>query len=137
MDMYQALRSRLLTGDGMAALVSNRVDWDLRPAGKPLPAITLQVITDPDEQTYEGPQVLRSTLVQMDIWAIDRATTVAIKKTALPAILPAVRMDGIRFEQSFVNDSQDTTETATVSSIGTSTVFRTRVDLRVWSAPIT
>lgn len=136
MDMYQALRSRLLTGDGMAALVSNRVDWDERPQGKPLPAITLQVVTDPDEQTYEGPQILRSTLVQMDIWAIDRATTVAIKKAALPAILPAIRMDAIRFEQSFVSDSQDTTETATVSSIGTSTVFRTRVDLRVWSAPI-
>lgn len=127
MDMQGALRARLLAAAPVTALVAQRVYWVSRPQSEPLPAIVLQVISDPRPQHLKGYQDLRETRVQMDIFGTTYAQVRAITEASLAAIVPEITSNGIIFNRTLVDASRDLGERTE-----TTFIHRTQIDLLVW-----
>ena len=122
MDWERALRSRLLAAAPIAAFVSARVDWDERPQGKPLPAITLQTIDEPTVQHFDGIDRTQEALVQIDAWAATAADRKALKDAVIATLVPAQTQDGVRFQRGFVRTRTGSEQTES------GTVFRASMD---------
>ena len=99
--MQQALRSRLLADGTVAALVGTRVDWDARPQGKSLPAITLAMVDNRD-QHMGGPQVTRNTIIQADCWALKAADAHNLAEAVIAELQPPATVSGVRFLGAFL-----------------------------------
>jgi hypothetical protein len=99
--MQQALRARLLADADVSALVSTRIDWDARPQGKPLPAITLQVAFDPRDKHMGGTQATRKSRVRAQCWATKPADAHNLAEAVISALDPGAIQDGVRFLSTF------------------------------------
>jgi hypothetical protein len=126
MDFQGALRARLLAAPSVTAVVAQRVAWVERPQGGALPAITLQVISDPRPQHFTGFQDLRATRVQVDVWGDDYGDVTSGAEAAIAALGPAATSNGISFDRSFVDDIGDLGE-----QTETAFIFRKRIDFIV------
>jgi hypothetical protein len=126
MDMQGALRSRIT---GAATTAGTRVYWVDRPQAAALPAVTLQIVSDPRPQHLKGFNPLRRTLVQIDCWASSYGAGAALKDAVLAAVVPEATGNGIRFDRAIVESSDDGGEKA-----GEVFVHRQRIDLAVWWA---
>lgn len=128
MDMQGALRARLVA----AALpgVGSRIYWVDRPQGSALPAITLQTISGERPQTHDGFQGLRSSRVQMDVWATSYAQARQITDAAVAALAPDETSNGVNFGRMFFEGERDLLE-----RIETQAIHRTSIDLIVWHSP--
>lgn len=104
--MKTALRSRLLADGTIAGLVGTRVDWGLRPQGKPLPAISLTMIPTPRDYTMEAAQVTQIYRVQVDCWAATYASADAVRQAVIAELEPASGS----FLGAFVQRDQDMPE---------------------------
>lgn len=67
--MEEALRALLRADTAVAAIVGTRVDWNTRPQGDALPAITLHRITGSPGYHVAGSDGLYESVVQVDCWA--------------------------------------------------------------------
>lgn len=123
MDMQGALRARL-TG-----LAGGRVYWVDRPQTSALPAITLQVASDPMPQHLKGFDELRRTLVQIDCWADTYAAAKTLKDQVIAALVPENTANGIRFDRAIVESVRDLGERS-----GEKFIHRQSIDLGVWWA---
>lgn len=135
MSMREALRRRLVESPAVAAIVADRVFWDERPQASALPAIVLQVVSDPRPQTMKGFQAARATRVQADCMAQTGpagggpAIVAALVEAVIAAVAPAAQVGGTAFSRSFVDAARDLPE-RTEHGI----VNRTSLDLIVWHA---
>lgn len=130
--MEVELRACLKANAALTALVETRIDWDERPQGKPLPAITLQLITELGDRHMGGVQATQIDRVQMDVWGGTFASAKAVRDAAV-AVLEAASVQGsVRFLLITVIGGGSVRE---VREDGTS-VFRRRVDLSVAHTPI-
>lgn len=112
MNWEQALRQRLLDDPGVAALVGSdggikSIDWTVRRQGAPLPAIVLQLISDPRPQTHDGFDSIRPSRVQMDVIGDDRGAVVALRDAGIAALVLAGTFEGIRFDRAKVDSVRD------------------------------
>ncbi|ARR55333.1 hypothetical protein HY78_18745 [Rhizorhabdus wittichii DC-6] len=130
MSVTAALRDRAKGTAGVASLVADRVWRDERLQGRPTPAITLQKVSDPRDYTHDGEQALRDTLIQWDVWGGSRGDCDDVGDALIAAVSPAGAQGAIAFEQSFVEADVDTTERSE-----TETIYRRRLDIRVWWKP--
>lgn len=126
MDMQGALRARIT---GASTTAGTRVYWVDRPQTSALPAVTLQVVSDPRPQHLKGFNTFRRTLVQIDCWASTYATAAALKEAVLAAVVPQNTSNGINFDRAIVESSDDSGEMS-----GGVFVHRQRIDLAVWWA---
>jgi hypothetical protein len=108
--MQQALKTRLLADATISDLVGTRVDWDARPQGKPLPAITLSKI-DPRAQHMGGPQATRNTIIQVDCWASKASDAHTLAEAVVAELQPAATVGGVNFLGAFLTDTSMTEET--------------------------
>jgi hypothetical protein len=127
MDMQGALRARLLANTEVAAMVSRRIEWLLRPQGQALPAITLTTVSDDRPDTMKGFAAMRSTRVQVDCWAQEYATARALAEAVIVAAALPAASNGIRFGRAGVEGPRDLTEETTPG-----TIARATLDLIVW-----
>lgn len=127
MDMRQALRARLKAAVPVTTLVGTRIDWGPRKQSDALPAVTLQVVSDPRPQHLKGDQPLRATRVQIDCWAGDYQTSRATADAAIAALAPEQTGNGVRFNRSLVDGDRDLGE-----QTDTGFIHRTSIDLIVW-----
>lgn len=104
--MKAALRSRLLADATIAGLVGTRIDWGLRPQGKPLPAITLTLIPTPRDYHMGGAQRTQFYRVQIDCWAATYLSADAVRHAVIAELEPASG----DFLGSFVIRDQDMPE---------------------------
>jgi len=95
--MQTELRARLLANATISALVGTRVDWGVRPQGKPLPAITLTLVNDNRDQTMAGLQVTQGPLVQVDCWALTYAETVTLREAVVTLLATAATQGSCKF----------------------------------------
>ena len=95
--MQMQLRTRLKNDATISGLVGTRVDWDIRPQGKSLPAITLGEIDDPRDQHMDGLQTTRGTLVQVDCWAEKAADAVTLRDAVVSLLATSATQDGVKF----------------------------------------
>lgn len=126
MDMEGALRARIT---GASTTAGTRVYWVDRPQLAALPAVTLQVISDPRPQHLKGFEETRRTLVQIDCWAETYAAAKALKEAVLAAVVPENSSNGIRFDRAMVDSDRTTGERA-----GDKFIHQHSVDLGVWWA---
>jgi hypothetical protein len=134
MDFQTAVRTRLqaigavlpsYTPQGGAA--TKPIFWGERPQNSPLPAIVLTIINDPIPAHLKDYQEVRSTLLQMDVYAPKYNDAAAIKHAAIEILkVPAV-ISGKVFACSFVERQRDSIETS-----GTININRQSVDFSIW-----
>jgi hypothetical protein len=127
--MEEALTARLLAATGLAALVGDRISWVERPQGEALPALTLQVISDPRPQHMQGFQDYRAARVQVDVWAADYLSAKQTSEAVIDAVVPAAEVAGIKFGRSFVDDARDLSERTE-----TRTIHRKSIDFMIHHA---
>jgi hypothetical protein len=97
MSFEAALRGRLRSDAGVAALAGDRIEWSVRPQGSPLPAVTLLMIAETVDQTLEDFQERQFARVQVDVRAETRSEAVALRKAVIAAVAPAGTFDGVNF----------------------------------------
>jgi hypothetical protein len=111
--MQAALRSRLLADATIAGLVGTRVDWGLRPQGKPLPAIRLTKIPTPRAYHMGGAQNTQQFRVQADCYG----ATYKASHDLRAAVIACLEAAESPFQASFVDgdfDNPERTETGEV-----------------------
>ena len=67
--MEEDFRALLLADSGVSALAGSRVNWGAHPQGQSLPAVVLNVVSDADGMTMQGPDGLWQGRVQADAYA--------------------------------------------------------------------
>lgn len=67
-DILAASRTFLVAQAGITALIGTRVYPSLLPQNVTLPAMVMQMISDPHELLHDGPQGLPTARVQYDCW---------------------------------------------------------------------
>jgi hypothetical protein len=144
-ELEIATRLRLQAIPALVALVGPRIDWGFRPEPE-VPALVLEIVSDPRPDHFKGAQGLRQTRVQVDAWAADRLTAKRVAQLAMNGLRPAAVIDlpaegepgwieglapGVRFERSTAEGPElGTFPGATPNSI----VHRARFDLLTWWA---
>lgn len=100
MTLEDAIEARLLASDDLTARIVDRVGWTRRLAG--IPAITLQVISDPRPQHFKGFQPTRPSLVQLDVWSADPREAAMIRDLCIAILTPAEIVESVRFQRAMV-----------------------------------
>jgi hypothetical protein len=100
-------RNRLIQHQPLTAQVENRIYWMDRPQGTPLPAVTLQVVSEGREQHMKGFSSLSSVRLQADIWAAVYSQARTIAEEVIAATVPSTTQDGVFFERAFVAGLRD------------------------------
>lgn len=126
-DLQSGLRSRLLADVAVAAAVGTRVSWVDRPQGSGLPAIVLQVVSDPRPAHLKGLAGARMTRVQMDVFAAAYGAALALARAAIAAVKDPATVSGKSFGPAFVDGQRDLAE-----DVSGTLVHRQSVDLMVW-----
>ncbi|MGO1303559.1 MAG: hypothetical protein ACTMKV_02115 [Sphingomonas parapaucimobilis] len=101
MTFEDALQKRVIAIPGIVARVPC-IGWSARLTG--LPAIRLQVIADPRPQTMKGFQRGRPTMVQIDVYAKDRAEAVALRNLCIAQLTPSAQVDAVHFQRATVDN---------------------------------
>lgn len=126
--MQTQLRSRLLADATVSAQCATRVDWNVRPQAKGLPAVTLTLVSDRREQHMSGLQATRGTWVQADVWAVTVATAVTIREAIVSLFAAAAVQSGVRFlgaDDINVRDNVERTEDGQV-------IHRSMIQAIIW-----
>ncbi len=100
MTLEDAIEIRLLASDDLTARIADRVGWTRRLTG--IPAITLQVISDPRPQHFKGFQLTRPSLVQLDVWSADPREAAAIRDLCIAVLAPAETVEDVRFQRAMI-----------------------------------
>ena len=135
--MEEAFTNYLLGSTDLAALVSTRITWVMRPQASLLPSIVLHKISGAPEYSDEGEAGLLSARIQIDCWAtnVPPDSGYAIAKNVSRQVMArlsgdgaAFTQDGIEFQASFNEDGQDSFE----RGAGGEDLYRTRLDFIIW-----
>lgn len=110
MDFQEGVRARLIANSAVKAIVAARVSWMARAKGAPLPAITLQVISDPRPAHLKGLEGARSTRVRCDCWAESYGAALSLARAAIATLAPPAAVGGKRFGNAQVAGQQDLSE---------------------------
>lgn len=111
--MEEAFIDYLVTSSAIQNVVSDKIDWNIRPQSKNTPAISLHVVSSIPIYSDEGFSGLSSARIQMNHWALtyklakeaSRATTARLTENGSKFI-----HGGFEFQVSFKEDEQDETE---------------------------
>lgn len=85
--METTIRDALKASDSVKALAGTRVDWGVRPEGKALPAITLNLVDDVADRHLNGESGVTMSRVQLVCWAADYKTARALEIAAKAALI--------------------------------------------------
>lgn len=102
--MQQALKAKLIADAAISALAGTRIDWDARPQGSSLPAITLAMVDDRD-QHMGGPHVTRNTIIQADCWALKAADAHNLSEAVIAELQSVATVSGVRFLGAFMTST--------------------------------
>ena len=101
--MEEALVALLLADVPLAALVGDRINWNVYPQGKVNPAIRLSLVAGGRFYTANRADGLVSSVVQMDARASTGAGALAVKRRLVELLSgKAVTQDGIAFTAFFL-----------------------------------
>jgi hypothetical protein len=127
--MQAQLRSRLMADGTIAGLVGTRVDWDVRPQGKALPAITIAGVTFHDQHSG-GPQATKRTILQVDCWALKPIDAHTLGDAVVAELQPPLEVGDTKFLGAFLTTSSSSEDTAD------GLVYRVMVRGDIWHTPI-
>ncbi len=127
MSWEAALVARLMAAPQVFALSGENIEWDDRAPDAPLPAITLQTITDARPQNNDGFDAFWPTRVQVNCLAQTKSQAVALRRAAIAALVPYAEQDGTIFLRSFIDGGGSDAERQP-----TGRLCRERTDLIIW-----
>lgn len=124
----EQLTKRLLEAVPVAAIFGVAVNWQDRPDGSLLPALTLSIAADPREYNHDNPDEWQQVRVQVD----SRAESYLEAKNGLRAVLSELEsektLDSVHFDEGRkVSGSDAPKETLE----GGTKVFRITMDVMV------
>ena len=128
--MKEALTSLLLGDAALQALVAGRIHWLRQPRqAEGFPYVNLTMISDPRSYHMAGPSRLRTTRVQLDVWAETYAEAEAVKE-AVDDLLGGYRgtLGRVRFQGIFLGGERDLNDQTTGEE---RQLFRINVDLSI------
>lgn len=129
--LEEDFRAKLADDASVAALVPlASIAWGERPQAGKLPAITLDIVAGSEAQHMEGTQGLQRTLVQADVWSLDRLAARDVRNAVIAAALPPGTTGETRFDRAFVTDKVSSYEQLDSGPI----IYRERIDFALWSA---
>jgi hypothetical protein len=109
--MKEALVAILLADSAIAALVSDRVYWNLRTQGKALPAITLHVVSDNLVHFYQGAGGHFVSRVQIDAFGRTNAAMDQLSQAVITALAGRRYIqNSVEFQGIFYRNGRDLTE---------------------------
>lgn len=135
MDFYGGVTARLLTDPAVSGIADQRVNWGLRPQGEPLPAVTLQVVSDPRPAHLKGFDGARATRLQCDCWAETLTQALALARAVIAALKDPATVSGKKFGNALVDGQRDLGETVGSGSDARASgtfIHRQSVDLIIW-----
>jgi hypothetical protein len=127
--MEEALRTFLLAGTDLAALVGTRVHWVRSPQAAASPRIVLYRISGLRDMHMQGPSGLVASRVQVDCIGASYGSAKPLAR-AVEARLSGYSgtASGIRFEGCFlIGERDDFEDTDTPDKL-----FRTSLDFNIW-----
>lgn len=135
MNFREAVTYRLLHDAAVTAIAQARVNWMVRPQSEALPAVTLQVVSDPRTSHLKGEDDARFTRLQADCWAETYLGAVDLAFAVIRAMEQPATVQGKRFGQAQVEGPRDLGETVgsggDAQSSGTF-IHRQSVDFIIW-----
>lgn len=134
MQFHEGITFRLLNSASVTDIVGRRVNWGERPQGEPLPALTLQVVSDPRPSHLKGLDGARSTRVQADCWAETLLQALALARAVIATLQPPAAVDGKKFGNARVDGQRDLGETVGSGNASLSSgtyIHRQSVDLLI------
>lgn len=97
--MEEALRTLLTSSAAITAIApAARINWGVHPQGAGLPALVLNVVSDAEGLTMQGPDGLSEGRVQIDAYAYTYADAKNLSR-AVRAVLHGYRSGGFRLVQ--------------------------------------
>ena len=99
-----------------------------------LPAISLQIISDPRPQHFKGFHGTRSTDVQIDIWAKTVETGGPLREQVIALLVAAANSEGVQFQRAMISNVRGGAEQ---QQSGPAPVQRIRSELHRTSIDIT
>lgn len=127
MSWEEALVERLMRAPSVFSLTERNIEWDDRAPDAPLPAITLQTITDARPQNNDGFDSFWPTRVQVNCLAATKRHAAALRNAVIAALVPFAEQDGVTFLRSFVDGGGSDAE-----RLPTGRLCRERTDLIIW-----
>lgn len=91
-----AVSARLLGAPAIADPTEGRIEWMRRSDGV-LPAIVLQIISDPRPQHLKGFMSARPTRVQVDVWAASPRAAAELREAVITVLIEPAHIEGVRF----------------------------------------
>lgn len=128
--MEESLVARLMASAAVAAIVSDRIHWSIKPQGQSYPSLLLTVVSPGSQDIYSGRGGLRGGRIQFDCEGPSYGAAKALARAvdaemALPAVVGAAW-----FRAASLAGERDS-----AGQIGTQMIFRTSLDLMVWHSP--
>lgn len=126
----EALISLLLADANVAAEIGTDIYWVRSPqeiSGRPY--ATLQVVSDPFNYNLCGPQDLRETGIQIDVWADSYSKAKAVSRAIL-GVLSGYRgqQGGANIQGTYIGGQRDLPDETTGQE---SQLFRVSVDVNI------
>lgn len=127
--MEEALRSYLLAGADLSALVATRIHWVRSPQGAASPRIVLYRISGLRDMHMQGPSGLVASRVQVDCIGASYGSAKAVARAVETRLSGySGTYDGLRFEGCFlIGERDDFEDTNTPDKL-----FRTSLDFNIW-----
>jgi len=127
--MEEALRAHLLAQVAITALVGTRIDWNVRPQGKALPAIVLHFVSGGGDYTMQRRTGFNDTVVQIDVWSATYLAALTISRLIKTAL------DDLRLPplQAFLESERHDFEAnpAPAPTTGATDFHRVSLDVRI------
>lgn len=126
MSFETVLRSRIKAD---AVFSGATVEWDERPQAAAYPAVVLETIAGDRAQTFAGLQKTNRDRIQFNVFAMDKATAVALREAIIAIVTTPVTAGGIEFQRGSIVMHRSDTESA-----DNGTVRIEIVDAYLWHA---
>jgi hypothetical protein len=103
----ESLVALLLADAGLEALVTNRINWNVKPQASGLPAIILTEASGTPDYHAQGPSGLVESRVQVDVWGKTYGQMKTVAR-AVEARLSGMReiSGGTQFQGAFLQSSR-------------------------------
>ncbi len=130
MAFEEALAKRLLDDAEIATLVGSRVEWEEREQSGGLPAILLELVSDPRPVNLDGFVGLRETRVTITCFASGAKAARNLRERVIAVLAPPAALLDVQFSRSFFELVR-----AGVQRGGVAPVHKGMIDALIWHSP--
>lgn len=130
MAFEEALAKRLMDDAAIGALVGTRVEWEEREQSGGIPAILLELISDPRPVDLDGFLGLRETRVTITCFAANVKVARDLREMVIAVLAPPALVLDVQFGRSFFDLVR-----AGVQRGGVATVHKGMIDALIWHSP--